>query len=100
MNRISQHSPCHVATLQFFLGMMATFDAGIWFSAVTVTTVGYGDKAPISPIGRIVTLVWMFMGIAMCSVFTGFMSTALETSPKWDEVDTHPHTRMHAHAWG
>jgi hypothetical protein len=33
---------------------------GLWWSAVTMTTVGYGDKTPITWAGRLVSLVWMF----------------------------------------
>ena len=31
----------------------------MWFALVTLTTVGYGDKAPITRIGRSLTSVWM-----------------------------------------
>src|SRR5208283_5746087 len=37
--------------------------SGFWFSAVTMTTVGYGDKLPKTIGGRIVSLIWMFSGI-------------------------------------
>ena len=50
--------------------------SGFWFSAVTMTTVGYGDKAPISPLGRVVTLVWMFVSVIIISFFTGAIASA------------------------
>lgn len=50
---------------------------GIWWSAVTMTTVGYGDKSPKSAGGRIVGLVWMFTAIIIISGFTASIASAL-----------------------
>lgn len=41
-----------------------------WWSAVTVTTVGYGDKTPKSLVGRLFGLVWMFVGLFVLGYFT------------------------------
>ena len=51
--------------------------SGLWWSAVTMTTVGYGDKAPQSLGGRVVALVWMFASIIIISSFTAAIATAL-----------------------
>ena len=51
--------------------------AGMWWSAVTMTTVGYGDKAPVTFLGRILGLVWMFAAIIIIASFTGAISSAL-----------------------
>jgi len=59
---------------QFPYSYIDGIDDGVWWAAVTVTTVGYGDKAPRTPIGRIVGLVWMIFGLAMFSVLTGHMA--------------------------
>lgn len=50
---------------------------GIWWSAVTMTTVGYGDKSPRSAGGRIVGLVWMFTAIIIISGFTASITSSL-----------------------
>jgi len=50
-------------------------DDAVWWSCVTVTTVGYGDKSPRSPLGRLVAIVWMIFGVSMCSILTGHIST-------------------------
>jgi hypothetical protein len=51
-----------------------------WWSAVTMTTVGYGDKAPKSMGGRIVGLVWMFASIIIISSFTAGIASSLTAS--------------------
>jgi len=51
--------------------------SGLWLSAVTMTTVGYGDKAPVTLGGRIVALVWMFAALIVISTFTGAIASAL-----------------------
>ena len=51
--------------------------SGIWLSIVTMTTVGYGDKAPRTLSGRVVAALWMFISIALISIFTGTVTTLL-----------------------
>ncbi len=43
---------------------------GIWWSAVTISTVGYGDKVPHTTLGRVVGIAWIFVGVTMVSLFT------------------------------
>ena len=47
----------------------------IWWSIVTVTTVGYGDISPVTPMGRIVASILMLMGIGFISSLTSTLST-------------------------
>ena len=51
--------------------------ASFWWAAVTVTTVGYGDKAPKTLGGRVIALLWMFAGLIMISGFTAAIASAL-----------------------
>ncbi|MEQ8767837.1 MAG: transporter substrate-binding domain-containing protein [Planctomycetota bacterium] len=51
--------------------------SGFWWSAVTMTTVGYGDKAPVTPGGRGVAVVWMFASVIMISGFTAAIASSL-----------------------
>jgi len=50
---------------------------GLWWSAVTMTTVGYGDKTPKTVGGRIVGLIWMFAAIILISSITAGITSSL-----------------------
>lgn len=53
------------------------FGSALWFAAVTMTTVGYGDKTPQTPLGRGLAFVWMFLGIVLVSAFTGSVASSI-----------------------
>ena len=40
----------------------------LWWCVSTVTTVGYGDIVPVSNIGRMLALFYMFFGISMIAI--------------------------------
>lgn len=51
--------------------------SGFWWAAVTMTTVGYGDKSPQTLGGRIVGFIWMFTAIIVISFFTASIASSL-----------------------
>lgn len=53
---------------------------GVWWAAVTMTTVGYGDTTPKSASGRSVALVWMFVGVVAVAIFTATVTSILTLS--------------------
>lgn len=48
--------------------------SGIWWSASTLLTVGYGDIYPITTMGKILGIVITFLGVGMVAIPTGIMS--------------------------
>jgi voltage-gated potassium channel len=48
---------------------------GIWWALVTMTTVGYGDRVPVTPAGRTIGVLIMFTGVALVSLFTATISS-------------------------
>jgi voltage-gated potassium channel len=46
-----------------------------WWAFVTDTTVGYGDKFPLSTEGRIVACILMAVGVGLFGTFTGFIAS-------------------------
>jgi len=46
----------------------------IWWAFVTITTVGYGDRFPVTSAGRIIAAFLMITGVALFGTFTGFVA--------------------------
>ena len=53
---------------------------GMWFSLVTLTTVGYGDRAPLTGAGRIIAGVWMLITLMAVSSITAGLASAFTIS--------------------
>ncbi|SMP73770.1 amino acid ABC transporter substrate-binding protein, PAAT family [Neorhodopirellula lusitana] len=62
---------------QFDKGWVKGIAAGMWWAAVTLTTVGYGDKVPRTLGGRTIGLIWMFAGLFIIAGFTAAVTSAL-----------------------
>ena len=69
-----------------------TFDnyfEAVYWATISLTTMGYGDIYPISAIGRLVTMISSFIGIAIVALPSGIITAGYMTeiqSPQWDEV--------------
>ena len=48
----------------------------MWFALVTLTTVGYGDRAPQSRTGRAITAIWMVLSLVAVSSITAGLASA------------------------
>lgn len=62
-----------------------TAEDAIWWSLVTVTTVGYGDKFPVTTEGRLIGIVLMFAGVGVFGTFTGYIASWFTQGNKEDD---------------
>jgi voltage-gated potassium channel len=56
-------------------GNIHSYPQALWWAIVTVTTVGYGDKYPVSAGGRLVATVLMLVGIGLIGVLTATVAS-------------------------
>jgi len=62
---------------QFSPGYLKGIWQSFWWAAVTVTTVGYGDKTPKGFTGRVFALIWMFSGFFILAYFTASVTSTV-----------------------
>lgn len=51
-----------------------TAEDAVWWSIVTITTVGYGDRFPVTSEGRFIGGLLMFAGVGLFATFSGFVA--------------------------
>jgi voltage-gated potassium channel len=64
----------------------------LWYSIVTITTVGYGDRYPVTLGGRITAMFIMFMGVGIIGALASILSSLLVGSPPAPAGDEAPNT--------
>jgi voltage-gated potassium channel len=72
---------CSVLVLQFEskspdANIKSGWDA-LWYAVVTITTVGYGDRYPVTALGRISGIFIMFAGVGIIGVLASILSSIL-----------------------
>lgn len=65
----------HLAQPDKFTSIPAT----IWWSVVTLTTVGYGDMIPVTPVGKVLTSVILLAGVALFALPAGIITAGFLT---------------------
>ncbi|MDD1711625.1 MAG: ion transporter [Methanoregulaceae archaeon] len=70
---------------------ITTAGDAIWWAYVTITTVGYGDRFPVTRMGRIVGVLVMTTGVAVFATFAGLISSKLLAPPAKEEVTSEQH---------
>jgi voltage-gated potassium channel len=56
-------------------GNIKTAEDALWWSYVTITTVGYGDKYLVTSEGRLIAAFLMTAGVGLSGTFTGYVAS-------------------------
>jgi len=78
-------------------GMFGRLFDAIWWAFVTITTVGYGDRYPVTTLGRVLAIVLMLMGIVTISTLSGtiasiFVDRKIREGKGLQDINTRSHT--------
>jgi voltage-gated potassium channel len=78
-------------------GAFGTLPGALWWAVVTLTTTGYGDAIPHTPLGHLVGSIVMISGIATFGLWTGILATGFAAESRrrnfiqtWDLVSKVP----------
>ena len=52
-----------------------TAEDALWWAYSTITTVGYGDRYPVTGAGRLIAAALMTVGVGLFGTFTGFLAS-------------------------
>ena len=58
--------------------------AALWWAVATLTTTGYGDVVPITPLGRIIAAGVMICGLGVFGLWTGILATGFAAETRRD----------------
>jgi voltage-gated potassium channel len=64
----------------------ASIPDSIYWAIVTITTVGYGDIAPVTPLGKFIASIIMLIGYGIIAVPTGIITTEMAVAAKKKEL--------------
>ncbi len=65
-------------------GTFGNLPSAMWWAVVTLTTTGYGDAVPITPLGRLVAAVVMICGLGVFGLWTGILATGFAAETRRD----------------
>lgn len=59
-----------------------TYAEALWWGLITITTVGYGDIAPVTALGRLMAALLLMVGIGIIAIFTSAVTNYFSNKSK------------------
>ncbi|TBX21437.1 hypothetical protein TK45_11895 [Bowmanella sp. JS7-9] len=66
--------------------MIKTAEDALWWSLVTISTVGYGDFYPVTTTGRIIAVLLIMSGVSLFGVISGYLVSHFITPDEDDQL--------------
>ncbi len=85
---------CSIAILQVEKdpeSNIKTAGDAIWWAYVTITTVGYGDKYPVTTEGRLIAMLLMTAGVGLFGTFTAYVASWFVVDKEKEELNQNKH---------
>lgn len=60
----------------------------LWWASVTITTVGYGRHVPHTVLGRLIALLWMFIGFFIFAYFTAGVTSSITVQQLANDINS------------
>ena len=76
---------------------ITTASDALWYTIVTISTVGYGDRYPITNEGRIIGSLIIVVGVAIFGTFTGYLANLFLAPSKSRAAEERPPVVDDAH---
>ncbi|MCI1746795.1 MAG: potassium channel family protein [Acidipropionibacterium sp.] len=70
-----------------------SFGDAVWWSFITLTTVGYGNYSPVTVMGRVIAVGMMLAGIGLLSVVTSYLASWMVSRVSEDKKKSEQITR-------
>jgi voltage-gated potassium channel len=70
----------------------------IWYVLVTISTVGYGDRFPVTNRGRLAGAFIIIIGVGIFGTFTGYLANIFLSPPKPEEPEEHDEAHLNDEA--
>lgn len=69
------------------------FVDALYYVSSTLTTVGSGDVIPLTHTGRIISVIYMWLGVAIVASSIGFVGTTFLRNHLTHYLHKHPHSQ-------
>lgn len=76
---------------------ITSYGQALWWAIVTITTVGYGDKTPMSDTGHYIAVALMIAGIALLGTVTAWLASWLVDRVADDKAESDAVTKAELH---